>query len=44
MNDKLEKMEGSGCGLIDVLSWYLPGGDEESHENSVRVASVLAKI
>jgi hypothetical protein len=29
MNDDLE---GSGCGLINLLSWHLPGEAEESHE------------
>jgi hypothetical protein len=24
-------LEGSGCGLTEILSWYLPGGIEENH-------------
>jgi hypothetical protein len=26
-------MEGNGYGLIQVLSWHLPTGIEENHEN-----------
>jgi hypothetical protein len=27
-------MEGSGSGLIQILSQHLPGGTQENHENS----------
>jgi hypothetical protein len=37
-------LEGSSCGLIDVLSWHLCGGTKENHENLSRVVSVPAEI
>jgi hypothetical protein len=34
-DDELESIwNGSGCRLIEVLSWNLPGGIEENHEIS----------
>ena len=26
--------EGSGCTLVDILSWRVPGGSDEDHVNS----------
>jgi hypothetical protein len=37
-------LEGSGHGLIKVLSHHLPGGNEENYEKPVRIAGVLAEI
>jgi hypothetical protein len=38
-------LEGSGRGLIFVLSRYSPGGTEESHEDpQVRTACIRAEI
>lgn len=31
MNDDLKDLEGSSLNLIEVLSWHLPGGTEESN-------------
>jgi hypothetical protein len=25
-------LEGSGCDVMEVLSWHLPGGTKEKHE------------
>jgi hypothetical protein len=36
--------EGSGHGLIKELSQHVPGGTEDNHEYSVRIAGVLAEI
>jgi hypothetical protein len=33
MNDKLKHWNRSGCGVIKVLSWHLPGEMDENHEN-----------
>jgi hypothetical protein len=34
MNDKLEIIwKIMGCGLTEVLSWYLPASTDENHEN-----------
>jgi hypothetical protein len=32
MIDEEKNLEGSGLGLIEVLSLYLPGGNEEDHD------------
>jgi hypothetical protein len=32
MNDFGKDLDQSGLGLIEVLSRYLPGGDEKDHE------------
>jgi hypothetical protein len=37
-------LEGIGHGLIEVLSWHLPGGSEESYEDSVRIAVVISRV
>jgi hypothetical protein len=38
-------LEGSGRGLIEVLSWHVTGGAEREHEESqVRITSVLTEI
>jgi hypothetical protein len=37
-------LEGIDHGLIEVLSWHLPGGTEENYENSVRIADVTSKV
>jgi hypothetical protein len=31
-------LEGSGCGIIEVLHRYLPGGTEKNHEYSSQVS------
>jgi hypothetical protein len=36
--------EGSSCGLIEVLSWHLPGRTEENSEKPFRIVGVLAEI
>jgi hypothetical protein len=36
-------LEGSGCGLIEVLSQHLPRGTVENHDN-LRVVSALVDI
>jgi hypothetical protein len=33
VNDELKNVEGSGHGLIQILSWNLPGETEEDHGN-----------
>jgi hypothetical protein len=41
MNNELEKdSKGSGRDLLDVISWNLPGGTGQSHENSGCLPSV----
>jgi hypothetical protein len=37
-------LERSNLGLIEIPSWNFPGGIEENHENSVRIAGVPAEI
>jgi hypothetical protein len=37
-------LEKSGQGLIKVLTLNFPRGTEESHDNSVTVAGILAEI
>jgi hypothetical protein len=37
-------LEGSGCGLIKILSGNLPRGAEEIHENLIRITDVLPEI
>jgi hypothetical protein len=37
-------MEGSGLGLIDILSWHLPGGTEENHEKICSVHKLLLRV
>jgi hypothetical protein len=32
MIDKGKDVEGSSCGLIEVLSWHLPRGAGENHK------------
>jgi hypothetical protein len=45
MTDLKKKLEGSGGGLWEVLSRYLPEGTEVTPRNpSVRIADVLTKI
>jgi hypothetical protein len=34
MNDG-DDLEGSGCGLLEILTRHLPGGTEETSENPV---------
>lgn len=34
----------SGHGLIEILSWNFPGGTEEVHEKSLKLAGVPAEI
>jgi hypothetical protein len=42
MNEEIIGMdlEGSGYGLIEVLSWYLYGETEENHDNNRYLTSV----
>jgi hypothetical protein len=45
MNNELERIFEESChGLIEVLSWHLPGGTEENHGKPVMTAGVVAKI
>jgi hypothetical protein len=37
-------VEGSGHGLIEVLSRHFPGGTDKSHENTTRISSDPAEI
>jgi hypothetical protein len=37
-------MEGSGNGIIDVLSWHFSGRLRKLQQTSVRIAIILAKI
>jgi hypothetical protein len=32
-------LEGSGFGIIEILTLHLPGGTEKNHEKPVRVAA-----
>jgi hypothetical protein len=39
MTDELERiLEASSHGLVEVLSWHLPGGTEKNHEKDVNQA------
>jgi hypothetical protein len=40
MNDEFER---SGRSKINVFSWHLPGGIEESYEKPVRIAGVTTE-
>jgi hypothetical protein len=37
-------LEGRSLGLIEILTWQLHGGTEENHEETARIAGVLAEI
>jgi hypothetical protein len=43
MNDELKDVEGSGCGLIQVLPHSLPGGTEEYSENLIEDSECLGR-
>jgi hypothetical protein len=44
MNDESTGTQGSGRGLIAVISWHWPGGTEENCDNAVMRAGISVKI
>jgi hypothetical protein len=44
LNDRLINLEGSGSGLIEVLSRHLPGGSEGKNEKPIGIADVSVLI
>jgi hypothetical protein len=40
----LTNLLGAGCGVIDIVSWYLPGVAGKSHVNPNTIAGVPTEI
>lgn len=37
-------LDWKGSGIIELLSWYFPAGNEKTHEKPVRIAGVPVEI